>query len=63
MGIHPNAKGALHVYQLNSGDLEMVHEGLAPQGGTIRTLDMMIQPWKLSFCPLFISPDLFDDHQ
>ena len=23
MGIHPNAKGALNVYQLNNGDLEV----------------------------------------
>jgi len=32
MGIHPNAKGALHVYQLNKGDLELVTEGQTTQG-------------------------------
>ena len=32
LGIHPNAKGALHVYQLNSGDLELCTKGLTTSG-------------------------------
>lgn len=32
MGIHPNAKGALHVYQLNQGALETVTEGQVSNG-------------------------------
>ena len=32
MGIHPNAKGALNVYQLNNGDLENIIEGTTANG-------------------------------
>jgi WD40 repeat protein len=32
MGIHPNAKGALNVFQLNSGALETVGEGITTNG-------------------------------
>jgi WD40 repeat protein len=32
MGIHANAKGALNVYQLNNGDLEVQLEGRVPSG-------------------------------
>lgn len=32
LGIHPNAKGALNVYQLNSGDLDTVLEGKVGSG-------------------------------
>lgn len=32
MGIHPNAKGALHVYQMEQGQLECVTQGQTAQG-------------------------------
>jgi hypothetical protein len=32
MGIHPNAKGALNVYQLNNGDLQLVAEAKTSHG-------------------------------
>ena len=32
MGIHPNAKGALNVYQLNNGDLDLITEGKTANG-------------------------------
>lgn len=32
MGIHANAKGAINVYQLNNGDLEVQLEGRVPSG-------------------------------
>jgi hypothetical protein len=32
MGIHPNAKGALQVYELNKGELELVVDVTKPNG-------------------------------
>jgi WD repeat-containing protein 92 len=32
LGIHPNAKGALHVYQLNNGSLDLLLEGKVENG-------------------------------
>jgi hypothetical protein len=32
MGIYPNAKGALHVYQMDQGQLECVTQGQTSQG-------------------------------
>jgi WD40 repeat protein len=32
LGIHPNAKGALHVFQLNHGEAELVTEGTVASG-------------------------------
>jgi len=32
MGIHPNAHGAIQMYQLNKGDLEIVKDYQTPSG-------------------------------
>jgi hypothetical protein len=32
MGIHPNAKGAIQVYQLNKGDLDLLEDSQKPNG-------------------------------
>ncbi len=57
MGIHPNAKGALNVYQLNNGDLENIVEGITANGikcGTFSASSLEERNIGMKFSYIFI---------